>query len=119
MTSLAHAAHAAETTRTHGTTTATMETAAVRARLDFDQSSNTVDQLRAPSPNVSVLHGMCAPAVGQEHSLRDARASEQQALEKLEVEWARKLQAPLDELVEFEHTVSQAVTELHAFLARC
>ena len=89
----------------------------VRARLDFDQSS-TVGHT-APSPSVH-HRATCssAPLAGQERSWRDDRASEEHALEQLEAEWALRLQAPLDELLEFEHTVSRAVTELQTFLAR-
>ena len=105
--------------RSTAETTATEE---VRARLSFDfdhQSSSTTD-LAAPSPsNVSVLLGTCASVTGRESSWQDARAAEQQALGKLEAEWAQKLQAPLDELADFEQTVDRAATELNAFLARC
>ena len=117
------AAHAAcpgawaEAHRTAGaaSTVETTATEQVRARLSFDfdqQSSNTVD--------ASVLRGTCAPVARRESSWQqDARATEQQALDTLEAEWAQKLQAPLDELADFEETVSRAATELHTFLSRC
>lgn len=106
----------AEARRTAGaaSTVETTATEQVRARLSFDfdqQSSNTAD--------VSVLRGTCAPVARRESSWQDARATEQQALDNLEAEWAQKLQAPLDELADFEETVSRAATELHTFLSRC
>lgn len=106
----------AEARRTAGaaSTVETTATEQVRARLSFDfdqQSSNTAD--------ASVLRGTCAPVARRESSWQDARATEQQALDNLEAEWAQKLQAPLDELADFEETVSRAATELHTFLSRC
>ena len=105
----------AEARRTAGaaSTVETTATEQVRARLsfDFDQQSNTAD--------ASELRTTCAPVARRESSWQDARATEQQALDNLEAEWAHKLQAPLDELADFEETVSRAATELHTFLSRC
>ena len=105
----------AEARRTAGaaSTVETTATEQVRARLsfDFDQQSNTAD--------ASELHTTCAPVARRESSWQDARATEQQALDNLEAEWAHKLQAPLDELADFEETVSRVATELHTFLSRC
>ena len=105
----------AEARRTAGAASTVEMTATeqVRARLSFDfDQNNTAD--------TSVLRGKCAPVVARrENSWQDTRGADQQALAALEAEWAQKLQAPLDELSDFEETVSRAATELHVFLSRC
>ena len=42
---------------------------------------------------------------------------EEQALSALEAEWEQKLQAPLDELADFELKLGQSIGQLQRFLA--
>ena len=95
----------------------TLETEQVRARLDFDQQSSTVEHLAAPSPPNAAAGTSheARPRVDGQQTLQGMRP-DQQALRALEAEWAQKLRAPLDELADFEHNVSQSVIELRAFL---
>ena len=116
MQTATHDAPARASARRAAGAASTVETTAteqVRARLSFDfDQNNTAD--------TSALCGKCAPVVaGRENSWQDTRAADQQALAALEAEWAQKLQAPLDELSDFEETVSRSATELHMFLSRC
>ena len=91
---------------------ATVETEQVRARLDFDLQHTVA---ATPTSAAQQLPHATRPpfdAWPEQHVMRPP----EQALTALEAEWEQKLQAPLDELADFELKLAQGIGQLQRFL---
>ena len=97
---------------------ATVETEQVRARLDFAAELDfDLQHTSAATPTSAVQQPPQASrlpfdALPEQHMMRPP----EQALSTLEAEWERKLQAPLDELADFELKLGQSIGQLQRFL---